>query len=168
MVKKKLLTVVLVAVVAGLAWWLALRFRPTPEQRIRGQVLALAECMSKAAEEPTTLMLLKLHALEGLLADQVDVNVRDFPANGTMPREEIISQMTRLRPGFRRIALSFYDVKVELAPPADAAATLTARLAVDSGAGGRHEETRELRCRLKLVDKTWRFTGFEEVTVMQK
>ena len=157
---------VLVLVVAAAALILALR--PTEEKRVPKQLDRLAARFSKESGESTTVMAVKMHTFTDLLADEVTLEFQGWGANGTSSASELGSMLTRIRPQFAAIALTFHDVRVDVRRPA-ATVNLTARLVLTAATGGAvTEDTREVLCRLQKVEKTWRFSSFTEVNVMER
>ena len=156
--------VVLAAVVAFLVW----RNWPNEERRVRKQTQRLADCFSKATGESAAVMVLSLHGFEQLLGDQVELQLQNFPGNGSYSASEISSTVARVRAGCRAIHLVFRDVHVEFPKSEQAVVTLTARLVVTDDEGRTNEDTREVACRLNKTPDGWRFVAFDEITVLEK
>ena len=167
---KKALRIVLVLVVLALAGLLIGRHLGVTEgQRVQKQIAKLAERISKRAGESTTSMTVKIHGFHDLFADKFTVELHEFPLNGTYQQAEIASHMARVRPQFKSIALSFHDIHVVLEGENAALVTLTGRLVVVLSHGNeRHEDTREVVCRMKKGEDHWRFMAFEEATVLER
>ena len=162
---KKLLFLVLAAAVAGGLYY---RLRPTDEKRIRKQLAALSERLSKNAGESTTIMALKLQGLDALFAAQVEIDLKGFHGNGVYQQEELASLVARFRPGFRSMHLTFSDLVILIETADSATTTFTARLQVEDVEGKKSEDIREIKARLKKADKIWGFTRFEEVAVLER
>lgn len=159
-----LLALILVAVAAA-AWW---RLHPSELRRIRRQFERLAERVSKTDSESAAVMALKMNTLGDLFQSEVEVELADFPGNGTYASSEVASHVARFRPACRSIALSFADVRITTMSSGQAAADLTARLLVTAANGETQSDTRALHVLLhRGDDKTWRFARFEETRVLQ-
>lgn len=163
---RNLLLALILAASAAAAWW---RLHPSEPRRIRRQLDRLAERVSKAESEGAAVMALKMNALGDLFESEVEVDLADFPGNGTYASSEVASHVARFRPSCRSIALSFHDVRIEIGPPRQAEAALTARLLVSAANGETQSDTRALRVLLhRGEDKTWRCARFEEIRVLQR
>jgi hypothetical protein len=163
---QRLLLVLILVAVAAAVWS---RLRPSEPRRVLRQLDRLAERISKTESESTAIMALKLNGLGDLFAAEVEVDLADFPGNGTYASSEVASHVARFRPACRSLALSFHDTRITIGPPAQAEATFTARLHVTATNGDPQTDTRALRVRLQRdADKSWRFTRFEEIRVLQR
>lgn len=163
---RRSLLLALVLLAGAAAWWL---LHPSEPRRVRRQFARLAERVSKTEGEGAAVMALKVNALGDLFESEVEVDLTDFPGNGTYASSEVASHLARFRPTCRRIALSFMDDRISLGPARQATATLTARLQVTATNGDVHDDTRALRVHLHQgEDGVWRFARFEEEAVLQR
>ena len=160
--------VLVLALLAGAALFLAHRYWPNEERRVRRQVDRLAACFSKASGESAAMMALNLHGFEQLLGDDVEVDVLNFAGNGSYSAREISSTVARVRAGCRSISLVCRDVSVRFETPETAAATFTARLAVVDADGRLNEDMREITCTLTKMPGGWRFVRFSESSVLER
>jgi hypothetical protein len=64
--------------------------------------------------------------------------------------------------------LKFYDSDIAFPEKGVAKVTLTARLTGKSTAGEQMDETRELECLLRKIEKKWLFSQIEVVEVLKK
>jgi hypothetical protein len=64
--------------------------------------------------------------------------------------------------------LKFYDLKVSFPEKDLAQVNLTGRLTGKSVSGEHVDETRELICLLKKVEKKWLFNSFEVIEVLKR
>lgn len=157
--------VLLLGLVAAAVWLL----RPSEPRRVRRQLDRLSERISKTESESSAVMALKMNALGDLFESQVEVELADFPGNGTYASSEIASHVARFRPAFRALQLSFHDVGIDMQAGGQAQARFTARLAAVTGNGERQEDTRPIRAALRQgSDGVWRFGRFEEISVLQR
>jgi hypothetical protein len=163
---RKPLILLVLAAIAAVAWW---RLHPSETRRVRRQLDRLANCVSKSESEGATALALKMNALGGLFASEVEVNLTDFPGNGTYASSEIPSHVARFRPSCRSIALSFHDLRIEIGPPRQARAFFTARLLVTATNGETQSEMRTVQVLLQRdEDRTWRIARVEEPQVFQR
>jgi hypothetical protein len=66
------------------------------------------------------------------------------------------------------LTLKFYDVSIRFPEKGAASVTLTASLKGKTAVGDLVDETREVQCVLKKVDKKWLFSEVEVVEVLKK
>ncbi len=167
--KKVIVVTLLLLFVVAIGVLAYLRLRPNEEKRINKQLNSLAERVSKKPGESNSVMALKMHGLSDLFEPEVSLEIEDFPFNGVFLQNEIASHVARGRSSFRTMSLSFHDIKITLEAPDSATVELTGRLILKlSENKERNEDTREIICRMKKTDKTWRFAGFEEVRVLER
>jgi hypothetical protein len=167
-VKRRLfaaLAVLALGIGLGAYVWL----RPSEERRVEHRVRQLTERISREPDEGNSTMALKANALGGMFADQVQVDLQQFPANGTHSGAELVSHIARARPLYRAIRLRAHDIRVTLESPEQATARFTARLTLERADGAVAEDTREIRARLvRDPERTWRFAAFTERPVMTR
>lgn len=142
--------------------------RDSEQRRIRKQLSALCARFSKPPGESNTVMALKMHTFPDLFADECELDLQNFPGSGVYTPAQIGSYAARVRPGFESISLTFHDSRIRLDSDTDAVVTLTARLTMKPKDSTLTEDIREVICRLKKVEDTWRFARFEEVAVLEK
>jgi hypothetical protein len=83
-------------------------------------------------------------------------------------REEISTYAGSARAYFSQLDLKFYDFHIIFPESAVAKVTLTARLTGKSTTGEQVDDTRELECILKKIEKKWLFSTIEIVEVLKK
>ena len=142
--------------------------RPTERKRVHKQTVRLAARFSKTPGEGPAVMAAKMHTLGDLFADTVVLNLTGFAGNGAYSQAELVSHVSRIRPMFHAIDLSFVDVHVDILGADEASVNLTARLVVSRQDGRTEEDIREVSCRLRKRDGAWRFMAFHEVQVLER
>jgi hypothetical protein len=166
MVKIKYPIIVLLIVIVGvLATSL---FFPSEEKRVKKRFALLSEHMLKDPGENTFLMANKIKGISALFGENCNVTVSDYSLSGNYTREEVSGIALRGRAHFSTLGLKFYDLKVSFPEKDLAQVNLTARLMGKSVYGEQVDETRELICLLKKVEKKWLFSGFEVIEVLKR
>jgi hypothetical protein len=166
MVKMKYLVIALLIVGVGiLATFL---FLPSEEKKVKKQFALLSEHALKDPAENTLVMANKIKGIKALFAENCDFKVPDYSLSDLYTREEISGIALRGRAHFSNLDLKFYDVKVSFPEKDLAQVDLTGRLTGKSVYGEHVDETRELRCLLKKVEKKWLFSRFEVIEVLRR
>ncbi len=169
MVKKKIV-IVLVAVVAGMAGYMAaVRFFTTEEARIRGKFREAASIVSKAGEEENIAMIGVTRLLENLLADPCSIEITRTSLSGSYSPRELASLVARGRGTFEELELSFHDLDITLRGESRADVIFTAHL---TGKRAREERIREIRemeaTLVKNEDQDWVFSKINVKEVLRK
>ena len=110
----------------------------------------------------------KIKSIGALFAETCDLIVPVHSLSGSYPREEISSIALRGRAQFINLSLKFYDLKISFPEKGVAKVALTGKLTGRTTFGEDMDETRELECLLKKVEKKWLFSQFEVVEVLKK
>ncbi len=166
MVKKKFLFIVGLMVILGIM--LAIAFFPSEEKRVKKQFRLLSECVSKSPEENAFTLLQKMKNIGSLFNANCELKT-DYPSlSGSYTREEISTYAGSARSHVSQLDLRFYDLQVIFPEKEVAKVTLTARLTGTSTAGERMDETRELECFMKKIEKKWLFSKIEVIEVLKK
>ena len=166
--KKHISTLVLLAILVVIGVLLWRRFHPNEKAVVAQRVASLAEYATKPSGEGNAAMAVKMTALNQLLADEVEIDLRGFPFNGKYAGGEFYSEIVRGRAMCDTLTLAVHDIQVVLDDPATATATFTARLDASARGGGGESETREIHATLRKVDGKWVFTSFREEAVLVK
>jgi hypothetical protein len=166
MVKIKYLLIGLIVVVIGIV--IAITVLPSEEKRIKKQFYLLSEWVSKSTEENAFTLLKRMKDIGSLFDAQCELRVPDQSLSGTYTREEISTYAGSARSHASQLDLKFYDFGIAFPEKAVARVTLTARLTGKSTAGEQMDETRELECLLKKIEKKWLFSQIEVVEVLKK
>jgi len=166
MVKIKYLIVVLLIVMVGIS--VTFLFFPSEEKKVKKRFALLSEHMSKDSGENTFIMANKIKGISVLFGENCNFTVSDYSLSGNYTREEISGIALRGRAHFSTLGLKFYDLKVSFPEKDLAQVNLTARLTGKSVYGEHVDETRELMCLLKKVEKKWLFSSFEVIEVLKR
>ena len=166
MVKIKYLIVALLIVMVGIsATFLSF---PNEEKKVKKRFALLSEHMSKDPEENTFIMANKIKGISALFGNNCNFTVSDYSLSGNYTREEISGIALRGRAHFSNLGLKFYDLKASFPEKDLAQVNLTARLTGKSVYGEHVDETRELICLLKKVEKKWLFSSFDVIEVLKR
>jgi hypothetical protein len=153
---------VIIGIVAGITLY------PSEEKRVKRQFNLLSEYASKSPEENTFTMLQKMKNIGTLFDEHCELKARSQSLSGSYAREEISTYAGSARSHLSQIDLRFYDLQIGFPETGVARVTLTGRLTGKSTAGEQVEETRELECTLKKIEKRWLFSAIEVVEVLKK
>lgn len=166
MVKMKYLIITLLIVTVGiLATFLSF---PNEEKKVKKRFVLLSAHMLKDPGENTFVMANKIKGISALFAENCNFTVSDYSLSGNYTREEISGIALRGRAHFSNLGLKFYDLKISFPEKDLAQVNLTARLTGKSVYGEHVDETRELMCLLKKVEKKWLFSSFEVIEVLKR
>jgi hypothetical protein len=168
MVKTKTILIavlVLLMVVVGI---LATLFFPSEEKQVKKRFALLSEWVSKDPGESTLTMAHKIKSIGTLFAESCDLIAPVHSLSGTYTREEISSLALQSRAQFFDLSLKFYDLNISFPEKGVAKVNLTGKLKGKSTLGEYLDETRELDCLLKKIEKKWRFSQFEVIEVLKK
>jgi hypothetical protein len=162
---KYLIVALLIGIVGILATFL---FFPNEEKKVKKRFVLLSEQMSKDSGENTFIMANKIKGISALFGENCNFTVSDYSLSGNYTREEISGIALRGRAHFSTLGLKFYDLKVSFPEKDLAQVNSTARLTGKSVYGEQVDETRELICLLKKVEKKWLFNSFEVIEVLKR
>jgi hypothetical protein len=166
MVKIKYLFMGVLMVIIGIV--VAVTLFPSEEKRVKKQFNLLSEWVSKSPEENAFTMLQKMKNIGTLFDQHCELKVPSESLSGSYTREEISTYSGSARSHFSQLHLKFYDLGVVFPEKGMAKVTLTARLTGKSTAGEQVDETRELECLLKKIERKWLFSQIEVVEVLKK
>ena len=166
MVKIKYLIVALLIVMVGIS--ATFLFFPSEEKKVKKRFALLSEHMSKDSGENTFIMANKIKGISALFGENCNFTVSDYSLSGNYTREEISGIALRGRAHFSNLGLKFYDLKASFPEKDLAQVNLTARLTGKSVYGEHVDETRELICLLKKVEKKWLFSSFDVIEVLKR
>jgi hypothetical protein len=162
---KYLIVALLIGIVGILATFL---FYPNEEKKVKKRFALLSEHLSKDPGETTFIMASKIKGITALFGENCNFTVSDYSLSGNYTREEISGIALRGRAHFSTLGLKFYDLKVSFPEKDLAQVNLTARLMGRSVYGEQVDETRELICLLKNVEKKWLFRSLEVIEVLKR
>ena len=164
--KIKYLLVGALIVVVGIV--LAITLIPSEEKRVKRQFHLLSEWVSKSPEENALTMLQKMKNIGTLFDEHCEMKIVDQSLSGSYTRQEVSTYAGSARSYVSQLDLKFYDLRIVFPEKEIARVNLTARLTGRSTAGERVDETRELECVLRKIDKQWLFSQIEVIEVLKK
>ena len=164
--KIKYLLVGALIVVVGIV--LAITLIPSQEKRVKRQFHLLSEWVSKSPEENALTMLQKMKNIGTLFDEHCEMKIPDQSLSGSYTRQEVSTYAGSARSYVSQLDLNFYDLGIVFPEKEIARVNLTARLTGRSTAGERMDETRELECVLRKIDKQWLFSQIEVIEVLKK
>ena len=164
--KKKYLAVGVLIVIIGIV--VVITLIPSEEKRVKRQFDLLSEWVSKSPEENAFTMLQKIRNIGTLFDEHCEMRAPDQSLSGSYTRQEISTYAGSARSHVSQLDLRFYDLRIIFPEKEVARVNLTARLTGRSTAGERVDETRELECILRKIDKKWLFSQIEVIEVLKK
>ncbi len=162
MIKKILLAIVLLAAVGVAVYCLT----NTETRRIRKQLNAIADAVSKEEGEGNIAMVYKMQVLGNLLADHVTVRFKDYPYVGETSGTELVSLATRGRTYFKMLSITVAEAEIEIYAEGKARARCIAK--VVSEGHHRYNEKHYFDAELVKADGKWRFTSFHEDELLKR
>ena len=163
MLKRILLAAVLLAAAAVAVYFLT----NTETRRIRRQLDAVAEAVSKEAGEGNIAMVYKMQVLGNLLAEHVSVRFRDYPYVGETSGTELVSLATRGRTYFKSLSINILDAEIDIYAEGKARCRCPAKV-VSEGGQRRYNEKHYFDAELVKADGKWRFTSFHEDELLKR
>src|SRR4030043_1795866 len=103
----------------------------------------------------------KTRNLGSLFTEKFELKTEIESMSGSYSPEEISGYAARGRLMFSYLSLSFYDLGISFPEKGIAKVTLTARLKGRSTTGENFDETHELECILRKIEKKWLFSHVE-------
>jgi hypothetical protein len=164
----KIKYIIIALLIAGIGIYAAVHFFQSEEKKVMKQFNLLSEYVSKDPDEKMIAMATRMQKLGGLFDEQCELMLAVESLSGNYAREEISSAVARGRSRFSRLSLRFFDPEIVFPEKGVAKVNLTARLRGQSAVGENMNETRELECALKKIDKKWLFRRMEVVEVLKK
>ena len=166
MVKIRYILLAVLIVTVGIV--VVFYFLPSEEKKVRKQCHLLSEGVLKSPEENAFTMLQKMKNIGALFYEHCELKAPSQSLSGSYTRQEISTYAGSARSFFYQLDLKFYDFHIVFPEKEVAKVTLTARLTGRSTAGEQVDETRELECILKKIEKKWLFSAIEVVEVLKK
>ena len=164
--KIKYLVVGVLMVVVGIVVVVALI--PSEEKRVKRQFHLLSEWVSKSPEENAFTMLQKMKNIGTLFDEHCEMKIPEQSLSESYTRQEVSTYAGSARSYLSQLDLKFYDLRIIFPEREIAKVNLTARLTGRSTAGEGMDETRELECVLRKIDKKWLFSQAEVIEVLKK
>jgi len=166
MVKIKCLIIVIIAV--GIGVLAAFYLFPSEERRVKKQFSLLSVWVSKDPGENAFTMAHKTQRIGSLFAEKFELKTEIDSMSGSYTPEEISSHAAHGRLMFSNLSLKFYDFDISFPEKRVAKVILTAKLKGRSTTGEYIDETHELECILRKIDRRWLFSNVEMVEVLKK
>ncbi len=148
-----------------------LYFLPGERKKVEKQFRLLSQYVAKEPGEDLFSMANRIQNMGQLFAETCEFKIEDDPLyslSGDYTRDEVKGYALRARSYFSDLSLKFDDVEVNFPEKGTAKVKLTGRLTGKSTVGEAVDETRELVCVLKKVEKKWLLTKLEGVEVLKK
>lgn len=162
-VKQRIVGVILLALLAGGAWWF---FDEDPEAEIREAHQEFARLLSKPEGEASAIMLLNSQILQRMFADSCVITGEAERFSGNYTPEEITGIIMQVRQIFTSVDLSFQDLVIEFPTEDEATTSFTARM-ISQGRTEEMIEMREVVSRMRKIDGDWLFSAFNLAKVFE-
>ncbi len=143
-------------------------FFPNEEKKVKKQFNLLSEWVSKSPEENAFTMLQRIKNIGTLFDEHCELKAPSQSLSGRYTREEISTYAGSARLQLSQLDLKFYDFHILFPEKEMAKVTLTGRITGRSSTGEQVDETRELDCVLKKIERKWLFSQIEVVEVLKK
>jgi hypothetical protein len=143
-------------------------FFPNEERKVKKQFNLLSEWVSKSPDENAFAMLQKMKNIGTLFDGHCELKAPSQSLSGSYTREEISTYAGSARSQLSQLDLKFYDFHIHFPEKEIAKVTLTGRMTGRSSTGEQVDETRELECVLKKIERKWLFSQIEVVEVLKK
>ena len=166
MVKMKYILIGVLIVILGIL--ASVIFFPSEEKRVKKQFHLLSEWVSKSPEENAFALLQKMKNIGTLFDEHCELKAPSQSLSGSYTREEISTYAGSARSHLSQLNLKFYDLHIVFPEKETTKVTLTAKLTGKSMAGEQVDETQELDCVLKKIEKKWLFHRIEVIEVLKK
>ena len=160
------LTVVLLAALAALGFWLWVVFFPSPEKIIRRQLDELARRASFTANENTLARMGAAQSLAGYFSTNAEVHIetREAEQHDLIGREQILQAVVAAQSVLGSMDVKVLDVVVTIAPDKQSA---TADLTVDANVSGQPEAiVEQVKISLQKINGKWLITRAATVRVL--
>ncbi len=141
---------------------------PNEEKRVKKQFHLLSDWVSKSQEENALTLLQKMKSIGNLFDEHCDLQIEDRSLSGSYTRQEIATYAGSARSYVSQLDSKFYDFRIIFPEKEIARVNLTARVTGRSTAGELIEETRELECVLRKIDKQWLLSQIKAIEVLKK
>lgn len=154
------------AVILGVI--LATVYFQSEEKKVRKQFYLLSGWVSKESGESLFTMTHKTRNIGTLFDEKCGFKTYLDSLSGGYTPEEVSSYAARGRLQFSELNLKFYDITVAFPEKEMAKVSLTARVKGKLTTGEYVDETHEMACVLKKIEKKWLFINVEMVEVLKK
>ena len=140
------------------------------ERKVRKQFVEIANTVSKPSGEGNIAMGVKMATLSNLLNDTVVISIKDFPFNGELAADELVSLASRGRAFFDYMEITILDVETEFTSKTTAVSRCAVKVRTRSKTGDyNYDEVREFTSDLvKGENKKWLFASFKQDDLLKK
>lgn len=163
---------VLLALLAGLGFWLWTVLFPSPERIVLKRISSLASTATVGAGDGAITRAAKVSSIIGYFSADTEIhfNVEGLGARSLSGREEVREVAAGAMAGLSWLKVQFDDAKVKVAPDKQSAeVTCTARVsgAAAGGADNKDYGFQQMRFEFKKIDGDWLITQAETVKTLQ-
>lgn len=162
--KNTIFTILLVLAIAAIAWFV---FKPNEKKIVQKRLDELCEAVNKQGEENPVTMAAKNLALGNLLHENVTIDVKDFPFNGSHSSSELTSLATQGRTYCKHIDIQPKNADI-LIQGKEATIQSVFNIRLTTNFKGDYNEIRPFVFKLQKTDKKWLFTSFEDQQVLKR
>ena len=168
---RKIVFFSILLLIAAAAGWYVFVYSQSDEAKIRSVLETLCSIGSKSPGDGAASSVQKLRALESVSADEVDFDLDNSIFSGRMTISEFSGNVVRFRALFREVKIAMRDLEITVESPDSAKAFFTGSL---DGVGkpdrgvGRVSEVRDIFCRLRKIDGSWKIVSLDIEKVLQK
>ena len=166
MVKIKYLVIALLVVILGIVGGIYL-FQ-SDSKKIKKQFNSLATLVSKEPGEDPITMATKAKSVGTLFAETCELTIPITGLSESYTPAEVSSYAANTRIAFSELSLKFYDFNIEFPEQGFARVVLTSDLKGKLMSGNFVDETREVQCVLKKIDRKWLFSEIKVIEVLKK
>jgi hypothetical protein len=156
----------LVVIIGGVLAYLYL-FQ-SEEKRVKKQFRLASDWMAKDSGENAFIMLNKIKSMGGLFSEPCRIKAEAYSFTGSYTPEEISGYAAQGRSQFTTLSLKFFDLSIHFPQKGVAKAILTVTVTGKLTSGEYVDETHEVECLLKKIEKKWLFSDVELVEVLKK
>lgn len=158
---KRLLTVIVIILAVGAAWFGYRYLHPDEPARIGRALDKFCETIGRAQGESPATMAVKMLSLERQLCPNVDVKMNILPIQGRFSVEELVSQAGRLRPLCETLTVAATSREITLEAPTEATVDCTI-VAYATWGGEPHRDAINCQIFLQKIDGNWKFAAFRD------
>jgi hypothetical protein len=158
--------IILIVIMAALAFWLWTVFFPSPEKIIRRQLLNMAGDVSFSRDQNNLVQLAHAQSVADFFSSNVvlDLTLPGHNEQTTLDRAEITQAVLASRQQVTGLDVKFPDINVTVAPDKNSA---VADVTVEGTVSGEHDAIlQEMKFTFEKVDGHWLINHVETVRVL--
>ena len=165
---KKIISTILIIVIAGAAWYLFFR-KQSDEELIQRQLNELTEACSKNPGETAVIAASRNARIANLVASSCSVTVNELMMDGSYSPMEFAGSISRSRAMFTSLLGSVEQVEINIDTSANKAVVdYSVRVRGTVKEGESFDEARDLRSEMVLEDNKWKFSTFEIRRILER